>query len=93
MVSAAYAERVHHPLSHDSHATQLQIHKQHKYFRRCNAVYAVFFAQLTKEHSDTVGNNFRFQIFEVNLCSAERIANRSLRNHCQVLKMWMLATI
>jgi hypothetical protein len=43
-------------------------------------VYAVFFAEVGTELSDTVGNNFSFQIFEVHLCSEEQIANRTLRN-------------
>ena len=91
MFSAIYMERVHHPLSHDSHATELLIPYKHKYFHLCNAVYAVFFAQLGNELSDTVGNNLRFQIFEVYLCGAERCPNRTLRNHCQVVKLAMSA--
>jgi len=45
------------------------------------------------QHSDRVGNNFRVQFFEVHLCNAESIANRTIRNYRLLVKLWMSAIL
>jgi len=60
-----------------------------KNFLSCNAVYAVLFTYVGIEILDTILNNFRVQIFEVHLCSAEIIANKTLRNYYQLVKLRM----
>jgi hypothetical protein len=90
MVSATYMQRVHHPLS------RILMPHTHNFFNDTNIIVFVMLCSLcTKEtkRSNTVGKNIGFLLFEVRLYSAERIINRTLRSHCQFVKMWRLGTL